>query len=195
MGGTPVSGLSELLATTRGALTVDDLDRLPRQPDDGRRYELVDGSLIVSPAPTLRHAVAVKRLYDVLLPAGGERGDVFPGGAGLRFSHDTELVPDLFVVRPDTDFTLRALPPSDVLMVAEVVSPSNAANDLVLKRALYARYGIAAYWILDVRAEPTMTVLELDGDAYRVVHEIGPDESVRLSRPFSVTLTPAELLA
>src|SRR5215472_13389592 len=80
-----------------GPLTVADLDRTP---DDGRRYELVDGVLIVSPAPIVDHQVVVHKLAVLLEAALPDEFDVVPG-PGVRMSEVTEVVPDLAVVRQE----------------------------------------------------------------------------------------------
>lgn len=189
---TEVSGLSELLAMRiPRPLTVDDLFRLP---DDGWRYELVDGSLIVSPPPVTNHQRTVVRLTSVI-------GGLVPQGfepvheVALEIDVSNTLVPDLVVARSDA-FGRRSFTPADLLLAVEVLSPSNARNDLVLKREVYASVGIPNYWILDGRSEPRITVLSLDagGRRYDVVHEIGPGQSVTLTQPFPITLTPEELL-
>jgi Uma2 family endonuclease len=192
MSGTEVISLTELLATTHRPLTVDDLDRLP---DDDWRYELVDGSLTMSAAPTPRHQIAATRLHDLIQSVARPALQSISGGAGILLSDDTFLIPDLVVVRADADLSQASYRTGDVVLVVEVVSPSNASHDLVLKRSVYARHAIGSYWIVDTRREPRITVLELDdtGSGYWVAHEIGPDESVRLTRPFAITLTPADL--
>ena len=77
-----------------GPLTVADLERTP---DDGRRYELVDGVLIVSPAPLIPHQVVLHELA-VLLDASLPEDLAVVPGVGVRMSDTTELVPDLVVV-------------------------------------------------------------------------------------------------
>lgn len=188
---TEVSGLSELLAMpVPRPLTVDDLFRLP---DDGWRYELVDGSLIVSPPPVTDHQRALARVLRLLDRAVPDGFEVVPD-AGLELDDATILVPDVVVVRSDA-FGKRAFRPDDLLLVVEVVSPSNARNDLVLKPEVYASVGIPGYWILDGRAEPRITVLALAADGqYRVTHEIGSDETVTVTGPVEATLNPRELL-
>ena len=189
---TEVSGLSELLAMRiPRPLTVEDLFRLP---DDGWRYELVDGSLIVSPPPVTNHQRTVVRLT-ALIAALVPRGFEPVHDVALEIDESTTLVPDLVVARSDA-FGRRSFTPADILLAVEVVSPSNARNDLVLKREVYASVGIPGYWILDGRTDPKITVMSLDADArrYDVVHEIGHGQSVTLTDPFSVTLTPEELL-
>lgn len=189
---TEVSGLSELLAMRiPRPLTVEDLFRLP---DDGWRYELVDGSLIVSPPPVTSHQRTVVRLTGLI-------GGLVPQGfepvheVALEIDVSNTLVPDLVVARSDA-FGGRSFTPADILLAVEVLSPSNARNDLVLKREVYASVGIPNYWILDGRSEPRITVLSLDaaGHRYDVVHEIGPGQTATLTTPFPVTLTPEKLL-
>jgi len=77
--------------------TVEDLDRLP---DDGRRYELLDGVLIVSPRPTTVHQMSAMRLAARLYAACPEDLCVVPEPA-MQISDDTEFDPDIVVVRRD----------------------------------------------------------------------------------------------
>ena len=85
--------------------TVAELDRMP---DDGRRYELLDGALIVSPRPTTIHQVVAGRLYGVLSGACPEDLCVVPEPA-VELGPQTEFDPDLVVVRM-TRFTARSPP-------------------------------------------------------------------------------------
>jgi Uma2 family endonuclease len=170
------------------------LDDLPLLPDDGRRYEIVDGSLIVSPPPTPRHQLAASAMYDVLRASVPSPWRVLAGGAGILVRDDRFLVPDLVVVRGEAAGADTAgFVPSDVVLVVEVVSPSNAAHDLVLKRSLYAGEAIPHYWILDIRAQPVLHVLRLRGDRYYEV-SFGADELARLREPFPVSVRPGALL-
>lgn len=191
---TEVSGLSELLAMpVPRPLTVDDLFALP---DDAWRYELVDGSLIMSPPPTMRHDTVNNELLGVVMAAARPPWKVRKPDIGILLDDGTYVIPDLVVLRPDADLTGQGFLPRDVLVVVEVVSPSNAAQDLVLKRHVYAEHGIPHYWIVDSRADLRITLLGLDGSGrhYEVRREIGPDGSARVDEPFEVTLMPKELL-
>jgi Uma2 family endonuclease len=135
--------------------TVDDLDQLP---DDGLRYELIDGSLLVSPPPFMPHGRSTNRLHKVLIgqvPAGFEVGQNL--GVTIDGPH-TCLVPDLFVVRAAAYDKHNYLDQKDVLLVVEVLSPSSRSRDLLLKRHYYAGGGIPRYWIVDPTAR-TLTVL------------------------------------
>ncbi|MGH3588253.1 MAG: Uma2 family endonuclease, partial [Pseudonocardia sp.] len=105
--------------------TVDDLEAMP---DDGNRYELIDGMLLVSPAPGRRHQKVALRLYGVLEAACPDELDVIAAPFAVRPSVTTELQPDVLVGR-DEDFTDKLLPTAPVLAV-EVFSPSSVLNDL-----------------------------------------------------------------
>jgi Uma2 family endonuclease len=164
--------------------TVDDLFAMP---DDGYRYEIFDGSLIVSPPAAMPHASSVTRLGRILhaqLPA-----ELFAAeGVGVYPNERDYYVPDLVVI---TEKILAGggsgVGPADVLLAVEVVSPSNPGNDLVLKRAAYARIGIKHYWIVD-RRDSVMRVLELDGEVYREAETVRPGSAWSTTRPFPLSL-------
>src|SRR5690349_5273890 len=101
--------------------TVDDLDELPQ--DDGKRYEIIDGALVVSVAPGLRHQRAVGRLYKLLDAACTPGYEVLPAPFGVVLARDTMIMPDVLVARV-TDLTETALPAPPVLAV-EVLSKSS----------------------------------------------------------------------
>lgn len=137
-------------------LTIDDLEQLP---DDGHRYELLDGTLLVSPAPSWSHQDVVGNVYLALREAcvAGYRVLLAPFAVTFGTS-DTELQPDVLVARYD-DLTPKNLPAAPVLAV-EVRSPSTAMVDLNLKKAAYERFGVATYWIVDPEA-PSLVAYEL----------------------------------
>lgn len=102
-------------------------------------------------------------------------------------------IPDLVVLPADV---LRReghrLTPKEVLLVVEVLSPSNAGNDLVLKRHDYGAAGIPAYWIVDPTAR-TLTVLEHNGkDGHEEVATVKAGETWRSERPFPLAVDPAD---
>jgi len=122
--------------------TVDDLDRMP---DDGRRYELVDGVLMVSPAPRVPHQLVLMEL-GVLLHGACPSGLFVVPGPGVQMSDDTELIPDLVVIRQDQLAARRVTRPP--LLAVEIQSPSTALFDLNTKKAVYERFSIESYWVV-----------------------------------------------
>lgn len=170
------------------ALTRDDLDAMP---DDGHRYELIDGILIVSPAPRRIHQRASFRLsvlLDAALPADLE---LLPAPFDVALADDTVMQPDLVVPRIE-DLTDRDLPAAPVLAV-EVLSPSSRGIDLLLKKDRLERAGCAHYWVVDP-LEPSITAWALTGGAYRQVARAVGAETFEVAEPFDVRVIPAELV-
>lgn len=123
-------------------------------PDDGQRYELVDGELLVSPAPRYLHQRAVaefyRRLHDYVARHG--LGEALFSPSDLDLRAEQLVQPDLFVVAPAAG---RAAEWADVgipRLVVEVLSPSTARYDRVTKRRRYQRSGIPTYWVVDLDA-------------------------------------------
>jgi Uma2 family endonuclease len=132
--------------------TIADRDALP---DDGNRYEVIDGELFVTPSPTWKHQDAVGRLYRLLSEyLDRERiGHAFLAPADVVFSPKRGVQPDLFIVplvdgRPPRHFDAV----KRLLLAVEVLSPTTARNDRVDKRALYRDEHVDEYWIVDLDA-------------------------------------------
>jgi Uma2 family endonuclease len=130
--------------------TVDDLQDLP---DDGQRYEVIDGELFVTPAPSYTHQRALGVLHRLIADYLDREpiGFVLFAPADVTFSPKRSVQPDLFVVpgvggRPPKSFAdVKRL-----LLAAEVLSPSTGRADRVVKRALYRAEGVAEFWIIDL---------------------------------------------
>lgn len=172
----------------RRPLTRADLEDLP---DDGHRYELIDGTLIVSPGPQLPHQDMVGNLHLLLRAACPAELKVVLAPFAVALAEDTEVQPDLLVA-PRTQFTRKELPGSPLLAV-EVLSPSTRRVDLLLKRDRLQSAGVPSYWLVDPD-EPSVTVLELQGGTYRQVARATGEQVCDVTRPFPVQLVPARLL-
>lgn len=170
------------------SFTVDDLADFP---DDGNRYELIDGMLFVSPHPGLRHQKVLTMLMGQLGSACPEGMEVLPGPFAVRPSMTTELQPDLLVGRTE-DFTEELLPVAPLLAV-EILSPSSVINDLNNKKAAYERLGVPTYWVIDPQ-QPSITVFELVDGKYAQVAEVKDSDLLEAEKPFPVRVTPRELL-
>jgi Uma2 family endonuclease len=130
--------------------TVADRDELP---DDGNRYEVIDGELFVTPSPAWRHQEAVARLYRLIADYLDLEpvGHAFMAPADVVFSPKRGVQPDLFVVPLVDGRTPRHF--DDVrrlLLAVEVLSPSTARADRVAKRVLYRDEQVGQYWIVDL---------------------------------------------
>ncbi|MDR7252277.1 Uma2 family endonuclease [Nocardioides sp. BE266] len=169
-------------------LTADDLNGLP---DDGHRYELIDGTLIVTPAPSWRHQRAVARLMRALMDAAADGLEVLSAPFDVRLADDTVLQPDVLVCRV-SDLTQRHLPTAPLLAI-EVLSPSTRLVDLSLKRARYEAAGCLSYWVADPEA-PAITAWELHEGAYVEVAALSGGEPFTAAHPFPVSLTPQSLV-
>lgn len=175
-----------------GPWTVDDLERLP---DDGNRYELIDGSLLVSPAPAPRHQLVARRVGD-LLAAVAPSGLEIIEATGSRLSARLEFVPDVLVVHGHAAWSGRShLLPADVLLAVEIVSPSSVTMDRVTKPALYAAAGIPHYWRIEIDLDqPLVVAHRLTDGVYAVQAEAAGDEPLDLSDPFPIIVVPSDLL-
>ena len=121
-------------------------------PDDGRRYELIDGDLFVTPSPATFHQTVSRRLQYALMTILENTGIafVFDAPCDVILSDTTVMQPDLAIVRMDRKEIVakRGLEgPPDV--VVEILSPSTQDRDRHIKRAAYSRFGIGEYWIVD----------------------------------------------
>lgn len=124
-------------------------------PDDGNRYELIEGQLLVTPAPRGLHQVAVRELMRRLDPwvSATPGVDLLFSPADLSLGEDELLQPDLFVYRTAAGTPLRDWSDiAELLVVVEVLSPSTARYDRQLKRRRYQRAGVPEYWIVDLDA-------------------------------------------
>jgi Uma2 family endonuclease len=158
-----------------GTLTYADLASFPH---DGLRRELIDGALIASPAPRIRHQEIARRLVVMLSihidHEGG--GRVFIGPVDIVFADDTVLEPDLIVVTTNqndivTEVNVRGAP----ALVIEVLSEPRI--DRVRKRDVYARFGVATYWVVDPDAD-RVEVYRLEDDRYGKPEILEPGETL-----------------
>jgi Uma2 family endonuclease len=172
----------------KGRWAVDDLRDLP---DDGNRYEVIDGELFVTPAPTWKHQEATAALYReiaeyLLIHRVGHA--VF-APADVVFSAKRGVQPDLFVVplvdgrRPE-----RFADVGRLLLAVEVLSPSTARADRVAKRVLYRDQGVEQYWMVDPesrileRSIPTDSRVEVLADTIEWLPE-GATDALAIDLP------------
>lgn len=169
-------------------LTVDDV---ADPPDDGHRYELVDGCLIVTPAPSTRHQIVSINLLQIVLAALPPDLRILHAPFDWIISEHTKLQPDLIVFRR-TDVDPDALRVAPVLAI-EILSPSTRRIDLGTKKLAIAAGGSAHYWVVDPLA-PSITAFDLVDGEYVVVATANEEETLALERPFPISVVPSRLL-
>lgn len=167
-----VGGTIELMAQ---GLTYADLAAFP---DDGLRRELIDGELIVSPSPLVRHQRLVGflhlRLAGFVEANGG--GEVFIAPMDVVLSDRNVVEPDLFFVPSSAaNIVERANIQGVPSLTIEVLS--NPRVDRVRKRDLYAAFGVAEYWIVDPDAD-RVEVYRTQGEGYGKPLILEPGESL-----------------
>ena len=158
-----------LMAETTGIWTLVELDRLP---DDGNKYELVDGALFVTPAPSPAHEALAYSMRIILEPyVQAQRiGKVFTPRAVVR-ARGSEVEPDI-MVRPNTPSLPSTWEQAPIpLLVVEIVSRTTRRRDHEQKRAFYLQSGVAEYWIVDGERRAIRVVVP-DGDDVVAEHEL-----------------------
>ncbi len=153
-------------------------------PEDGNRYEVIDGQLFVTPPPLIRHQKGAGALYRHLAPHVHSRnlGEIFYAPVALVLDDENGIEPDLVFVSRErlgiiTDRAIEGAPD----LVVEVLSPSTQARDRGIKMRRYAATGIPHYWILD----PVARALEeyrLGEQGYELTGTSGPGSVFRPQR-------------
>jgi Uma2 family endonuclease len=164
-------------------LTYDDYRELP---DDGQRYEIIEGVLHVSPAPSIRHQFTAMALSATLYMHCRHRrlGRIFSAPCDVVFAAISVVQPDIIFVSQErlsllTDANVQGAPD----LVVEVISPSSVTRDLDTKRQLYAQYGVKYYWLVHP-IDRWVRAYELRGSEYELVAEAEGDQ------PFSAPPFP-----
>lgn len=162
---------------------------------DGYRTEIIEGSLVVSPTPSFRHADIISTLQEALI-----RADL-PDMRSLQMvtfhipGSEDRYVPDLAVVPTAvarSEVWLRSA--EDLELAVEVVSPSSALHDWKAKTKGYARAGVPLYLVIDPRKSEIALFSEPEGGKYQTVERAVPGASVHLGAPFDLDIRAAGLL-
>jgi Uma2 family endonuclease len=182
-----------MIATLR-PLTYDDLRDIP---DDGQRYEVIGGELVVNPAPSADHQRVVGSVYRLLFVFGHNHA------AGEALLAPFDVILSYFdIVQPDVVFMAASQPriagthhstDGPPRIVVEVISPASRRTDSVRKMALYARAGVPEYWIADPERR-LLVINVLMGDEYVPVN---PDDSGLLNSRVlpGLRVDPADIFA
>ncbi len=166
------------MAVTRsaGRWAYGDLFKLP---DDGKRYEIIEGELYESPPPSESHQRVSALIIQLLLPVVTRTGARwYHAPTGVFMPGADPVQPDLLVLLPDNPAGIseRGIEGAPDLVV-EILSPGNSKHDRVTKRLLYARGGVREYWLVSPETG-VIEVLVLDDDVYRTHVYVRGDEPV-----------------
>jgi Uma2 family endonuclease len=145
-------------------------------PDDGKRYEVIDGDLYVSPPPVPEHQGAAVVLTGYLQPFIRDRnlGRLYTAPIGVTLDDENGVQPDLvFISRERLDIVGRRGIEGAPDLVVEVLSPSTRSRDRGVKQRRYAAAGVRYYWIVDPRTR-TLDELRLGGEGYERIGTSGP---------------------
>jgi len=145
--------------------TVDDLDKFP---NDGNRYELLDGMLLVTPAPSAAHQIIASRLQfrlSAAVVASGYAHVVGPGAIVVR--PRTQLEPDILVYPARFPAKLDWYQITEHWLAVEVLSRSSRMYDREFKRDAYFALGVQQVWLVD-RWEKTVEVCKRRGSGQLV---------------------------
>jgi Uma2 family endonuclease len=148
-----------------GKLTYEDFLSLP---DDGKRYEILDGELAVTPSPATRHQIVSANLGTILYNYVKEHrlGKVLYAPMDVILDAHTIVEPDLLFVSATRRSIMQEhaiVGPPDLLI--EILSPTTSRRDRGVKATLYARFGVEHYWIVDPAGQ-TIDVYARAGSAY-----------------------------
>jgi Uma2 family endonuclease len=159
---------------------------LLRMPDDGHRYELIDGEAYVIPSPDAKHQTLLLDLgvaFKLALDSSPPGTRVFIAPLDVVLADDTVLQPDLLVIAPGGKATIVRVVEGPPALAVEILSPTSSRRDRGIKRATYARFGVGEYWLVDLVGRTI--------EVYRL--EAGPQPGYRLERihgPGDVLTTP-----
>lgn len=149
------------------------------------RYEVLDGGIVVTPPTGFAHESLVMLIGSALVQAGPPGLAVVGSSYGSYYDGDSFLMSDVSVVREaDAAEEDTRVPP---LLVVEVLSRSTRRRDLLVKREIYAEWGVPSYWLVDPLV-PALTVLSLQGGAYVEAAASRGDEELELDEPYPVVV-------
>jgi Uma2 family endonuclease len=164
-------------------------------PDDGCRYEVLDGEIQVSATPSTLHQRVLANLNEVIRDHVKSRGlgEVFFAPLAVILANTTVVEPDLIYVDRNRArlVSSRGVEGAPTLL-AEVLSPGTGATDRGRKFQLYARYGVPYYWIVDTDGR-AIEVYELADGAYRLVSRAAGNTPVSVPPFPDLALVPDSL--
>lgn len=149
-------------------------------PDDGKRYEIVDGNMeMMSPSPTATHQAVSRELEFKLMQSCQSDYMIYHAPLDVILSETDVLQPDILMIHRSrqhivTDRGVEG-PPD---LVVEILSPSSRKRDKVIKMRTYAKYGVQEYWIVDADTRTLEQYQLVGGEYYELCNLFDGDEIV-----------------
>ena len=162
------------MSTATRIWTYADLDKLP-ESTNGDRYEIIEGELVVTPAPIPLHEDLTTELFHrfdaVVRPR--RQGRIYTAPVDVLLDDKVNLIPDLIFVSRERRHIVgpKAITGAPDIVV-EILSPSTRHRDLGVKLRLYAQYGVREYWLVDPEAR-TVIVYALEDGRFRLLPNEG----------------------
>ncbi len=170
-------------------------EQFATMPDDGKRYELVDGEPVVTPAPTTRHQVLASNLEFALRQAADlAAGALVMREVDVKFTPFRATRPDIVYVsaprRPRIARTCVDGPPD---LVIEVLSPGTSKTDLGRKLAWYAEHGVPEYWVVHSKQQKVQIFRQPGPDGYGSSETLGEDDTLTTPLLLNLAVRVADL--
>jgi Uma2 family endonuclease len=151
-----------------------------RTPED-ERYELIEGELLMTPAPSMRHQRISGDLYSEVRAFVNENdlGNVFYAPCDVHLDNQNVVQPDILFVSKErlniiSEKNIQGAPD----LVIEIISEWSAYRDLVQKKKLYARFGVKEYWIV-IPEESSVEIYNLKDNAFMLHKSYGKDDTLQ----------------
>ena len=166
-----------------------------RNTPEDKRYELLDGDLVMTPAPRVGHQRVIRKLGTLLnrFVEAAQIGEVFFPPCDVVLSDSDVVQPDLLFVSHErshiiTEENVRGAPD----LVIEILSPATAARDRTFKRSLYAKHGVKEYWLVDTDAK-TVTILLWNSQRYESAGVLIEGQTLASPTLNGFTIDPGEI--
>ena len=179
------------MKTIRPVLTYADLSQFP---EDGKRYEILEGVLAVSPSPSRKHQLIVWNLVNYFTRVKTALyGQAYVAPFDVVLDSYNVVQPDIFFIRTDrlaivTETHVQGAPD----LIVEVLSPTTRGRDLGAKAHLYAQFAVSEYWVIDPDSE-TLTVYSLTDTGYCIEEPLSKPAVVTCSLFPTIPLILADL--
>lgn len=140
-------------------------------PDNGKRYEILEGELLMSPAPNAKHQTTLIRLVRILSAYVEKNilGQVFIAPFDVVISKNDVVQPDLIFIPTKNEFKIKSSHMEGAPdLVVEIVSPGSAQRDRIIKRKIYALHGVKEFWLVHPEKEQIQILRLEKGDFKRI---------------------------